>query len=45
MNEMQILKLENIFIGDSGATSHMTSDMMGLYSLKKISGSVMIAMV
>ena len=37
-------KLEKgIFIGDSAATSHMTSDMTGLYNLQKISGSVMIA--
>ena len=31
-----------IFIGDAAATSHMTSDMTGLYNLQKISGSVMI---
>ena len=43
MNEMQIQNLENsIFIGDSAATSHMTSDMTGLYNLQKISRSVMI---
>ena len=43
MNEMQMQKLENgIFIGDSAATSHMTSDMTRLYNLQKISGSVMI---
>ena len=36
-------KLEKrIFIGDSAVTSHMTSDMTGLYNLQKISGSVMI---
>ena len=34
MNEMQVQKLEKgIFIGDSAATSHMTSDMTGLYNL------------
>ena len=39
---MQVQKLEKgIFIGDSATTSHMTSDMTGLYSLQKISGSVM----
>ena len=43
MNEMEVQKLEKgIFIGDSEATSHMTSDMTGLYNLKKISGSVTI---
>ena len=43
VNEMQVQKLEKgIFIGDSAATSHMTSDMTGLYNLQKISGSVMI---
>ena len=43
MNEMEVQKLEKgIFIGDSGPTSHMTSDMTGLYNLKKVSGSVMI---
>ena len=43
MNESQIQKLEKgIFIGDSAATSHMTSDMTGLYNLQKISRSVMI---
>ena len=30
------------FIGDSGATSHMTSNKMGVYSLIPINGSVMI---
>ena len=40
---MQVPKLEEgIFIGDSVATSHMISDMTGLYNLQKISGSVMI---
>ena len=43
MSEMEVQKLEKgIFIGDSAATSHMTSDMTGLYNLQKISGSVMI---
>ena len=42
MTEMQVQKLEEgIFIGDSAATSHMTSDMTGLYNLQKISASVM----
>ena len=40
---MQVQKLEKlIFIGDSVRTSHMTSDMTGLYNLQKVSGSVMI---
>ena len=43
MNEMQVQKTgKGIFIGDSAATSHMTSDMTGLYNLQKLSGSVMI---
>ena len=43
VNEMQVQELEKgIFIGDSAATSHMTSDLTGLYNLKKISSSVMI---
>ena len=43
MNQMQVQNLEKaIFIGDSAATSHMKSDMIGLYSLQKISGSVML---
>ena len=43
MNEMGVQKLEKgTFIGDSPATSHMTSDMTELYNLQKISGSVMI---
>ena len=43
MNEMQVQKLEKgIFIGDSAATSDMTSDMTGLYNHQKISGSVII---
>ena len=33
---------KNIFIGDSAATSHMTSNKMGVYNLIPISGSVMI---
>ena len=40
---MQVQKLETgIFIGDCAATSHMTSDMTGLYNLQRISCSVMI---
>ena len=33
---------ENIFIGDSAATSHMTSNKLGVYNLVPINGSVMI---
>ena len=33
---------KNIFIGDSAATSHMTSNKMGVYNLVPIIGSVMI---
>ena len=33
---------ENIFIGDSAATSHMTSNKLGVYNLVTIDGSVMI---
>ena len=33
---------ENIFIGDSAATSHMTSNKLGVYNLVPIKGSVMI---
>ena len=33
---------ENIFIGDSAATSHMTSNELGVYNLAPINGSVMI---
>ena len=33
---------KNIFIGDSAATSHMTSNKMGVYNLVPIKGSVMI---
>ena len=41
--EMALSNLgKNIFIGDSTATSHMTSNKMGVYSLVHINGSVMI---
>ena len=44
MKEMELLHLgENIFIGDSAATSHMTSSKMRVYNLTPIKGSVMIA--
>ena len=33
---------KNIFIGDSAATSHMTSNKMGVYNLVPIKGSVVI---
>ena len=33
---------KNIFIGDSAATSHMTSNKMGVYNLIPINGSVTI---
>ena len=33
---------KNIFIGDSAATSHMTSNKLGVYNLVPINGSVMI---
>ena len=33
---------KNIFIGDSAATSHMTSNKMGVYTLIPIKGSIMI---
>ena len=33
---------KNIFIGDSAATSHMTSNKTGVYNLISIKGSVMI---
>ena len=33
---------KNIFIGDSGATSHMTNRKLGVYDLVPINGSVMI---
>ena len=43
MKEMELLHLgKNIFIGDSAATSHMTSNKMGVYDLIPIKGSVMI---
>ena len=42
-NEMELSHLgENIFIGDSAATSLMTSSKMGVYNLVPINGSVMI---
>ena len=42
-NEMELSHLgENIFIGDSAATSHMTSNKMGVYNLVPINGSVML---
>ena len=42
-NEMELSHLgKNIFIGDSDATSHMTSNKMGVYNLVPINGSVMI---
>ena len=43
MKEMGLGHLgENIFIGDSAATSHMTSRKVGVYDLVPINGSVMI---
>ena len=40
--EMELSHLgKNIFIGDSAATSHMTSNKMGVYDLVPIKGSVM----
>ena len=40
---MELLHIgKNIFIGDSAATSHMTSNKMGVYELVPIKGSVMI---
>ena len=40
---MELLHLgKNIFIGDSAATSHMTSNKLGVYDLVPIKGSVMI---
>ena len=42
-NEMELSHLgKNIFIGDSAATSQMTSSKMGVYNLAPINGSVMI---
>ena len=41
--EMALSNLgKNIFIGDSAATSHMTSNKFGVYNLVPINGSVMI---
>ena len=41
--EMALSNLgENIFIGDSAATSHMMSNKLGVYNLVPINGSVMI---
>ena len=41
--EMDLSHLgKNILIGDSAATSHMTSNKMGVYDLVSIKGSVMI---
>ena len=41
--EMELSHLgKNIFIGDSAATSHRTSNKMGVYNLVPIKGSVMI---
>ena len=41
--EMALCNLgKNISIGDSAATSHMTSNKMGVYNLIPINGSVMI---
>ena len=43
MKEMELSYLgKNIFIGDSAASSHMTSNKMGVYNLVPIKGSVMI---
>ena len=43
MKEMELSHPgKNIFIGDSAATSHMTSNKMGVYNLVPINGSVMI---
>ena len=42
-NEMELSHLgKNIFIGDSAATSHMTSNKIVVYNLVPINGSVMI---
>ena len=41
--EMALSNLgENIFIGDSAATSHMTGNKLGVYNLVPINGSLMI---
>ena len=43
MKEMELSHLgKNTFIGDSAATSHMTSNKMGVYNLVPINGSAMI---
>ena len=43
MNEMELSHLGiNIFRGYSAATSHMTSNKMGVYNIVPINGSVMI---
>ena len=43
IKEMALSSLgKNIFIGDSAATSHMTSNKLGVYNLVPINGSVMI---
>ena len=43
MKEMGLSNLgKNIFIGDSAASSHMTSNKMGVYNLVPINGSAMI---
>ena len=43
MKEMGLSNLgENIFIGDSAATSHMAGNKTGVYNLVPINGSVMI---
>ena len=36
--------MENIFIGDSAATSHMTSNKLGVYNLIPINRSVILEM-
>ena len=42
-NEMTLSSIGNdIFIGDSAATSHMTNNKTGVYDLSPIRGSVMI---
>ena len=42
--EMRLSNLgENIFIGDSAATSHMTSNKMGVYNLVPINGKASAA--
>ena len=41
--EMTLSKLgRNVFIGDSAATSHMTSNKTGVYNLTSIKGSAII---